>query len=262
MQLKALSSSSKGNCICVTDDHTTILLDIGLTKKKTVDLLAQIDRKPEEIDAIFLTHEHSDHIKGLGVFLRQYPVRVYTTAGTLEAIRQNSSLGRLPQEVFHVIGDGQTVQLKNWQIRAIPVRHDANEPVVYRIDSKDSSAGVITDLGSYDEELVEAFQGVEQLIVEANHDPNMLLVGGYPYALKQRILGNYGHLSNQSCGSLLNRLLHDGLRGIMLGHLSAENNYAALAYETVREVIRAADHPYGADDFLIKVAAEEGITVF
>ncbi|MDD7267623.1 MAG: MBL fold metallo-hydrolase [Lachnospiraceae bacterium] len=262
MQIKALSSSSKGNCICVTDDRTTVLLDMGLAKKTTEGLLAEIDRRPQDVDAIFITHEHSDHIKGLGVFLRKYPVPVYATAGTIEGIQNSPGLGKLPYELFHVIDSRQTVVLKDWQIRAVPVLHDAREPVVYRIDGADRSVGIITDLGTYDEELVAAFQGVSQLLIEANHDPNMLLVGTYPYALKRRILGDYGHLSNGSCGSLLNRLLHDGLQGIMLGHLSEENNYAALAYETVRESIRLADTPYGADDFLLKVAIPNGLTTF
>ena len=134
------------------------------------------------------------------------------------------------------------------------ISHDAADPVAYRFQHGKKRMAIATDLGMYDEYTVESLKGMDVLFLEANHDVNMLQVGPYPYYLKQRILGKRGHLSNETSGKLLSRLMHEGLKAVCLGHLSKENNLAELAYETVRLEVTMADNPYKADDFPIFVA--------
>ena len=139
-------------------------------------------------------------------------------------------------------------------IHPFRISHDAAEPVAYRIGQGDREVGIATDMGVYDEYIVKNLEGLDALLLEANHDVNMLQVGKYPYYLKRRILGDKGHLSNETAGQLLCRLLHDNMKQILLGHLSRENNYEALAYETVCAEVTMGDNPYKAKDFRIDVA--------
>ena len=134
------------------------------------------------------------------------------------------------------------------------ISHDAADPVAYRVNSGEKSAAVVTDLGVYNDYIVDHLQGLDAVLLEANHDVRMLQAGVYPYYLKQRILSNHGHLSNENAGRLLCRILHDNLKSVFLGHLSKENNYEALAYETVCTEVTLGDNPYRANDFKIQVA--------
>ena len=140
------------------------------------------------------------------------------------------------------------------------VSHDAAEPVAYRIGYEGKKVAVCTDLGVYNDYTVECLKGLDAILLEANHDVNMLQVGPYPYYLKQRILGERGHLSNENSGRLLNRILHDNLKAVMLGHLSKENNLPQLAYEAVRLEITLGDGPYKAEDFRIQVAQRSEVS--
>lgn len=137
------------------------------------------------------------------------------------------------------------------------ISHDAADPVAYLVSDGRHRVGVVTDLGYYDADIVSHMEGLDALLLEANHDIRMLQVGAYPYPLKQRILGERGHLSNETSGQLLGQILHDGMQHILLGHLSKENNYDELAYETVRLEISLGDNPYRGNDFPIEVAKRD-----
>ena len=137
------------------------------------------------------------------------------------------------------------------------ISHDAADPVAYLVSDGRHRVGVVTDLGYYDADIVSHMEGLDALLLEANHDIHMLQVGAYPYPLKQRILGERGHLSNETSGQLLGQILHDGMQHILLGHLSKENNYDELAYETVRLEISLGDNPYRGNDFPIEVAKRD-----
>jgi phosphoribosyl 1,2-cyclic phosphodiesterase len=250
----SIASGSSGNCIYIGSENTHILIDAGISRKKIVEGLKAADLGIGDISAIFVTHEHSDHIKGLGVMSRKDSIPVYSTGGTIDGIRQSTSLGDMPEELFHSIMPDMDICINDLQIHPFSVSHDANDPVAYTVSCGDCKAGVITDLGFYDDYIVDNLTGSDAMIVEANHDVNLLQVGSYPYYLKQRILGRRGHLSNETSGQLINRLLHDNVKNIMLGHLSRENNYDKLAYETVRLEIDMGDNIYKADDFEIEVA--------
>ena len=254
MRVCSLASGSSGNCIYVGSDDTHILVDVGVSGKKTECGLAGIDLSLSDLDAIVLTHEHADHVSGLGVISRKYGIPIYATGGTIEALWDSSSLGEVDSSLFNEITPDVPFQIKDLGLVPIKISHDAAEPVGYKINNGNKSFGLVTDLGYYNDYIVDYLKGTDAVLLEANHDINMVQVGPYPYYLKQRILSDRGHLSNENCGSLLSRILHDDMKQIILGHLSHENNLPELAYETVRVEITLGDNPYKADDFPIMVA--------
>ena len=254
MRLCSIASGSSGNCIYVGSDATNLLIDTGISGKKVEFGLNSLDLTTKDLNGIFVTHEHSDHIKGLGVIARKCGVPIYATSGTIRAMKESGSLGKLPEGIFHEIQGDSDYQVGDLTIHPFHISHDAAEPVGYRIHQGEHSVGIATDMGVYDEYIVDNLKGLDALLLEANHDVNMLQVGSYPYYLKRRILGERGHLSNETAGKLVCRLLHDGMKDILLGHLSKENNYEALAYETVCSEVTMGDNPYKAKDFRIAVA--------
>lgn len=260
MDFCSIASGSSGNCIFVGSDTSSLLIDVGISGKRVEAGLHAVDRKPEDIDGILITHEHSDHVGGLGVIARRYHIPVYATAGTIEAILNNGNLGKLEPSLFHEIRPDEKFRLGDLGIRPFSVSHDAAEPVAYRINRGGSSVGVITDLGVYTEDTVRHLQGLDAVLMEANHDLRMLQAGRYPYYLKRRIAGERGHLSNENAGRLLCEILHDGMKAVLLGHLSKENNYEALAFETVCQEVTQGDNPYRAKDFYISVAKRDEIS--
>lgn len=234
MRLCSIASGSSGNCIYAGSDSTHILVDVGISGKKTEEGLRSLGLTMRDIDGILITHEHTDHIAGLGVLVRKYQTPVYATGGTIEAIKNMSCVGAIAEELFHPVYADEKVIIKDLVCNPMTISHDAAEPVAYRICHGKKKIGIVTDLGTYNDYTVECLKGVNALVLEANHDVNMLQVGPYPYYLKQRILGERGHLSNERAGQLLCRLLHPQLQAVVLGHLSKDNNLPELAYETVR----------------------------
>lgn len=203
MRLCSIASGSSGNCIYVGSDTTHLLVDVGISGKRTKEGLQKMGVKPEELDGIFITHEHNDHINGLGVMARKYGIPVYGTRGTLQAIKEMSSVGQIDESLFQEIEADTKITVKDMVLNPMRISHDAAEPVAYRISHGKQRLGIITDLGCYNDYTVECLKGMNALLMEANHDVNMLQVGPYPYYLKKRILGDRGHLSNELCGRLL-----------------------------------------------------------
>ena len=258
MRICSIASGSSGNCIYVGSDDTHVIIDAGISGRRIEDGLKSLGLKTEDLNAILITHEHSDHIAGLGVISRKYGIPMYATRGTISGILDQKYLGDIDRSLFNEIESENdyygSITINDLLIRPIEVSHDAAEPVAYRIEHNDRAVGVCTDLGIYTDRIVRGFSGVDALFIEANHDVRMLQVGKYPYYLKQRILSDKGHLSNENCGRLLCKLLHDDMKSITLGHLSAENNLAELAYEAVRLEIMMDGCKYQPGDFDIKVA--------
>lgn len=257
MRICSIASGSSGNCIYVGSQATHLLVDVGISGKRTEDGLKGLELSMKDIDGILITHEHADHIAGLGVLGRKYSVPIYATAGTIGAIKNTSSVGALPDGLFHVIRADEKVVIKDLTCNPVAISHDAAEPVAYRFSCRGRSAAVATDMGVYTDYIVEHLKELDVLLLEANHDIRMLQVGPYPYPLKQRIMGECGHLSNESAGQLLCRILHDQMKQIYLGHLSKENNYAELAYETVKLEIELGPVKYKGGDFDIQVARRD-----
>ena len=254
MKMCSIASGSSGNCIYIGTEATHLLVDVGISCKKTVEGLNQLGLKGQDIDGILITHEHADHINGLGVMSRKFGIPIYATPGTIKAIKGIKSLGVIDEELFHEVNADENLIVKDITVTPMRIYDDAAQPVAYRFQYGGRKMAVVTDLGTYDEYTVESLKGMDALMLEANHDINMLQVGPYPYYLKQRILGKRGHLSNELSGKLLSRLLHDHLQAVCLGHLSKENNLEELAYETVRLEITMGDNAYKPDDFPIFVA--------
>ena len=257
MDFCSIASGSSGNCTFAGTDHTSILIDAGISGKRITEGLHGIGRKPEELDGILLTHEHIDHIRSIGVLMRKHGVPLFTTRGTANYILNCSSLGRIDPELVHVIEADHPFTLKDLTIEPFHIWHDAAEPVGFRMSDGSAQFAVATDMGCYDEYIVDHLKGLDGILLEANHDVNMLETGPYPYPLKRRILGERGHLSNVVAGRLLSEILHDGMQAVLLGHLSKENNYEALAFVTVTNEITMGDNPYKAEDFLISIAGRE-----
>ena len=257
MNFCSIASGSSGNCIYAGTEEGNILVDIGISGRKVEAGLNQIGLTTKDVDGILLTHEHSDHIKGLGVIARKYGIPIYATRGTLKSVQECSSLGKIDASLYREIRSDERFSIKDLEILPFSISHDAAEPVAYRIEHGKKAVGVVTDLGVYNEDTISHLQNLDAILLEANHDIRMLQVGSYPYYLKQRILGKKGHLSNENAGRLLCEILHDRLKTILLGHLSRENNYEALAYETVCAEVTLGDNPYKAGDFQIQIAKRE-----
>ena len=260
MRLCSIASGSSGNCIYTGGEHTHLLVDTGISKKRVEEGLKALDIKGEELSGILITHEHIDHVQGLGVFSRKYEVPIYATKGTIEGIKKISSIGKMPEGLFHEIQTDETFTLGELKVEPFKISPDANEPSGYRINSGEKAVAVATDLGIYDDYTVNHLKDLNAVVLEANHDIHMLEVGPYPYPLKRRVMGDKGHLSNELSGKLLCDILHDDLQYVVLGHLSKENNYEELAYETVKLEISIGDNPYKGEDIPMMVAKRDQVS--
>lgn len=259
MRLASLSSGSSGNCIYVGNDDTHILIDAGVSYKTIENGLSALGLSIDDINAVLVTHEHSDHIKGLGVLERKRFIPVYASMGTIQGI-YDTNLGRMDYDCIHSIRDISDFYINDICVTPHEISHDANEPLCFSFSFNDKSCAVVTDLGKYDEELESSFSGLDAFLIEANHDVRMLEMGPYPYNLKRRILSDKGHLSNEACGRFVSKILHDDTKAVMLGHLSEQNNLPELAYEAVRLEITMAPNKYDGLDFPIYVAKRNEIS--
>ena len=257
MRMVSIASGSSGNCIYVGSDGTHILVDAGISNKRIEQSLHEIGVEARDLSGILVTHEHSDHIKGLGVLARRKAIPIYGTKETLTQIKASKSLGEIPEELLRPILPDADFSIGDLKILPFSIDHDAANPVAYRVSEGRKSVAVSTDMGHYSQYIIDHLQNLDALLVEANHDVRMLEAGPYPYPLKRRILSDFGHLSNENSGRLISTILHDGIRHIFLGHLSQENNIPELAYETVRLEIDQSDTEYQAKDFNISVARRD-----
>lgn len=257
MRMMSIASGSSGNCTFVEQNDTVILVDAGISLKRIEEGLNAAERTGRDISGILITHEHNDHIKGLGVLIRKYDIPVYTTEGTIKGISACRNMGKYDGSLFREVGKNDIISIGDIEVRFHPISHDAREPVCFSFHAGSSKAVVATDIGCYDDNLSQFLMNSDCMLIEANHDVHMLEVGPYPYELKRRILGEFGHLSNDSSGKLIKSLLNDHIKGLMLGHLSKENNFEELAYETVKQEI--SDNPFTDDvrDFGLTVAKRD-----
>lgn len=260
MRMCSIASGSSGNCIYIGDEDTHILVDAGISCKRIEEGLKTLDLCGRDLSGIFVTHEHSDHIQGLGALSRRYHIPLYMTGGTAEAITRSKSCGALDPAWIHELREDEVQQIGTLRVLPFSIPHDAAQPVGYRVESGNKAAAVATDLGKYTEYLIDHLKGLDAILLESNHDLNMLQVGRYPYYLKLRIMGDRGHLSNENAGRLLGRIAHEGLSHVFLGHLSKDNNYEELALQTVRNELDFGDYPFKASDFDIQVASRTEIS--
>lgn len=239
MELVVLGSGSNGNSALVRAGGTTILLDAGLSARKTLARLASAGVDPGEIDAVLLTHEHGDHAGGLPVLLRSLNCPVYATRLTADELRRQDE--RYARAEWRIFSTGGTFSLGSLEVTAFSVPHDAADPVGFTVGCKSTTLGVLTDLGHVNNSVVHHVTGVNCLFVEANHDEGMLQADTRrPFSIKQRILSPHGHLSNRAAADLARRALTGALCRVILGHLSRDCNTPELAVSVMESVMDGA----------------------
>ncbi len=231
----SLYSGSSGNCLFVESQNTKILVDAGESAKKITTALSSIDVSPESIDAILVTHEHSDHVKGLGTFSKKYNIPVYANAKTWDAMLEQSN--KISEDNIKKFTIEENFEIGDLKIHPFKIPHDAANPCGFNIFHDDDKISVATDIGHITSNIAHKLEESKFLLLEANYDPDVLKCSPYPYLLKQRIAGPNGHLPNVDAGKTISFLMKSGLSQVMLGHLSKENNFPELAYKTVVETL-------------------------
>ncbi|MCM1272529.1 MAG: MBL fold metallo-hydrolase [Clostridium sp.] len=254
MQMKTIASGSSGNCIYAGNDNTTLLVDVGISKKRIKEGLEEINLDLSDVDGILITHEHIDHVKALGVISRSCDIPIYATADTCSELCSMKALGEFNSELLVPILPDVSFCIGSITVEPHSIWHDAADPVCYSLTCDGKKISIATDLGDYDDYLIHALKNSDILLVEANHDIRMLQVGPYPYDVKQRILGKRGHLSNEAGGRLIRTLLNDHIKSIILGHLSEKNNYPELAYEAVKNELSGNEYADDVREFNLTVA--------
>lgn len=255
MRFCPLYSGSSGNALLVLADGAAILVDAGLPGRVVAEALAAAGVAPEQLSGILVTHEHSDHVKGVGILARRYRLPVYANAGTWRGMLP--LIGEIPPAQVRVFETERDFYLGGVNVLPYKTPHDANESVGFVFQSGGSKLSILTDAGHINERMLDAVSGSGLILIESNHDVEMLKAGRYPFPLKRRILGDEGHLSNDACGAALTALYGRGVRRAVLGHLSRENNFESLALETVRAALRASDVPDEA--FALSVAHRDRV---
>ncbi len=218
MRFASLGSGSKGNATLVQAGATLVMIDCGFSLRETTRRLARLGIEPQQLDAILVTHEHSDHSSGVAALSRKYRLPVYLTHGTAGTGRCDGC------HLSHRFNCGEGFAIGELRVDAIAVPHDAAEPCQYRLTRGDVSLGVLTDLGSVTPHVVASFQNCHGLLLEFNHDLSMLWDGDYPPPLKRRVGGDWGHLNNQQAVELLQQIDHLALRHLVVAHVSENNN--------------------------------------
>lgn len=235
IRFSSLGSGSRGNATIVEVGSTRIMLDCGFSETRFRQRLARRQLEPSQIDAILVTHEHSDHINGVGVVARKHNIPVYMTRGTAAQEKH----GAVSQLNFIDVHD--RFSIGDIEIQAYPVPHDAREPVQFVFGDGDLRLGILTDVGSPTQHIIDNLNGCDGLILECNHDVNMLANGPYPEHLKQRVGGDFGHLSNVQAANLLVNLDTGSLQHIVAAHISDKNNTQELAGAALAEALNCGE---------------------
>ncbi|WP_300457755.1 MBL fold metallo-hydrolase [Desulfobacula sp.] len=230
-----LASGSKGNSLFVSCNNSSLLIDAGLSGIEIQRRLNTIGVAPENLTAIIITHEHSDHVKGAGILSRRFKLPVYITQKTYQACRD---IGKIEDLCFFECGT--PFQIDQIRVRPFSISHDAKDPSGLTMEYNGHKVGIATDLGMVTRLVKEHLKDSSLLYLESNHDPDMLINGSYPWHLKQRIKGRTGHLSNMDAGALISELKTEALKHVILAHLSEENNCPQKAFQEVSKHLNAS----------------------
>ena len=241
MKFCPVASGSSGNCCYIGTETTHLLVDAGLSGKRIEAALTSIGIN--SVSGILVTHEHSDHVSGAGILSRRYNLPVYATKNTWRFLLRHGTIGNISTELRKTVTPGQPELIGDIEIIPFDVPHDASHPVGYCFHSNGYKAAVATDIGYVTDTIRELLHNTDVLLIESNHDVEMLRNGKYPSALKERVMGSRGHLSNVATGALLAEIFSDTCRHIFLGHLSEENNRPMIALNTVQNILEANGKP-------------------
>lgn len=247
----SLYSGSTGNSLFLESEHTKLLVDAGVSAKKIVDGLASFDVAVQDINAIIVTHEHSDHVQSLGTLSKKYNIPIYANTKTWDAMpSQKDRILDCNQKQFN---NNEKFEIGDFILSPFDIPHDAANPCGFTIYHDKEKISIATDLGHMTTDIISHLEGSKFVMLEANYDPEVLKCCSYPYLLKTRIAGPNGHLSNSLAGKTIAHLIPSGLEQVMLGHLSKENNFPELAYNTVLEELAIKN--YSKDTLPIQVAS-------
>ena len=244
MRFASLGSGSKGNSTVVESDTACVMVDCGFGLRNACTRLERIGKSPEDLTAIIVTHEHSDHWKGIGALSAKYNIPVYLSAGSLKAKEIQSG-----EALFNCIDSHKDFYVGDICIKPVPVPHDEREPIQYILSNGKVQLGILTDLGHFTPHVVSSYSKCDALLLECNYDDDMLLDGPYPRFLKDRVSGMFGHLSNRQAADLLLALDLSRLKTLVIGHISAKNNDVSL--------IKAAIEPLCGEDIVLSFADQE-----
>ncbi|MEG0251288.1 MAG: MBL fold metallo-hydrolase [Christensenellaceae bacterium] len=256
LEIAPLFSGSKGNCIYIGTQTSKVLIDAGFSCTKIAQELQKVEIDLSEIDGILITHEHSDHTAGIGVISRKYDVPIYVNEPTWQQIEHR--VGKIEPKNLRLIEE-QDFYIKDLCIQPYAISHDAVCPFGYSIFSQGKKISVMTDLGKVTDKIMQQVADSSIVLLESNHDVEMLKCGPYPYYLKRRILSTHGHLSNADAAVTALKLAQAGVKGILLGHLSEKNNFYELAYETVSCALQQNGFIIGKN-VALGMAKREGVT--
>lgn len=235
-----LSSGSSGNSLYIGAGETHILIDAGLSGVRITEKLKALSVDTENISAIFISHEHSDHIQGAGVLSRRFDIPIYASHKTWQTLERHNMVGKVAPHNKKTFSHGESVSINaDLLLKPFQTSHDASDPSGFNIFAGDYKMSISTDLGTVTDSVKESIYDSDVLLLESNHDLEMLKNGSYPWALKKRILGDHGHLSNVSCGTLLTDIFSHKIKHVFLGHLSEDNNRPLLALDTVKSILYA-----------------------
>ena len=251
----SIGSGSSGNCHYIGYKDTNILVDAGLSGKRITTGLDDINVDMENIKGIFITHEHSDHIKGAGIISRKYDIPIFANVKTWCAMKDK--LGDIKDSNMKVFENDRSYSLGDLIISPFSISHDASDAVGYNFYAENEKKTIATDVGMITDNIRRHLYKSKLVVLESNYDPNMLMMGSYPYSLKKRVMSDTGHLSNEDAAKFCIDLVKEGTERILLAHLSKENNFPELAYETSKSILAQNDIIIGQDIKLDVLLREE-----
>lgn len=249
----SLYSGSSGNSLFVQTENTKLLIDSGVSSKKIETALSNLNVDPTSIDGILITHEHSDHVKGLGTFAKKFNVPVFINNKTLDCMPEQRE--KLQQNKINNFVVGENFEINDLKIKSFKIPHDAVNPCGFLISKDNKSIGIATDIGHMTTDILKELEPSDFILLESNYEPEILKCSPYPYTLKTRIAGPNGHLPNEEAGKTISCLLKNNLKQAMLGHLSKENNFPELAYKTVVEEL--ISNNYDENSLSLSVASRD-----
>ena len=253
LNFASLYSGSSGNCLFVETENTKILIDAGVSLKKIEKGLEHLYVLPSNLDAVIVTHEHTDHIQSLGNLSKKFDIPVFATSKTFDAMPKQTE--KITDKNKNNINIDEKFSIGDIEILPFKIPHDAADPCGFTLYSNNKKISIATDVGHMTNDILKHIDGSEFILLEANYDSNVLKYTKYPFKLKERIAGPSGHLSNKAAGQTINYLINSGLKKAVLGHLSKESNFPELAYQTVVDEILSSGT--NIDNFNLSVASRD-----